>query len=47
MLRTIRRSKYCRTKGNSRPETDRWHSDVTFREKPSYVTILQAIESAA
>ena len=30
--------------GDSRPETDRWHTDVTFREEPSCVTILQAME---
>lgn len=30
--------------GNSRPGTDRWHTDVTFRPQPSMVTILRAME---
>jgi alpha-ketoglutarate-dependent taurine dioxygenase len=27
--------------GNEAPETDRWHTDVTFRKKPNMVSILR------
>lgn len=33
-----------RHEGNVRPETDRWHTDVTFRERPSRVAILRAVK---
>lgn len=29
--------------GYEQPETDRWHTDVTFRERPSLVSILRAV----
>ena len=31
------------SEGYARPETDRWHTDVTFREKPNTVSILRCI----
>lgn len=30
--------------GYERPETDRWHTDVTFRQKPNMVSILRAVD---
>lgn len=27
--------------GNESPETDRWHTDVTFRKKPALVSVLR------
>jgi taurine dioxygenase len=30
--------------GKKSPDTDRWHADVTFREKPTAVSILRAVE---
>lgn len=30
--------------GCERPETDRWHADVTHRKSPSLVTVLRAVE---
>lgn len=30
--------------GDKRPETDRWHTDVTFRARPSCVAILRAVK---
>lgn len=33
--------------GRDNPETDRWHTDVTFRPEPTLVTLLQAKELPA
>lgn len=33
--------------GKKSPDTDRWHADVTFREKPTAVSILRAVEIPA
>lgn len=30
--------------GHDAPETDRWHADVTFRERPSLVTVLRSVK---
>ncbi len=30
--------------GKKSPDTDRWHADCTFREKPNAVSILRAVE---
>ncbi|VTU38402.1 Alpha-ketoglutarate-dependent taurine dioxygenase [Variovorax sp. PBL-E5] len=30
--------------GRKSPDTDRWHADCTFREKPNAVSILRAVE---
>lgn len=30
--------------GNESPETDRWHTDVTFRKKPSLICVLRITE---
>lgn len=33
--------------GNKSPDTDRWHTDCTFREKPNAVSILRAVDIPA
>ena len=30
--------------GNSNPDTDRWHHDVTFRRRPSLISILRGVD---
>lgn len=30
--------------GSRSPDTDRWHADVTFRERPTAVTVLRAVD---
>ncbi|MGD9946787.1 MAG: TauD/TfdA dioxygenase family protein [Burkholderiaceae bacterium] len=30
--------------GSKSPDTDRWHADVTFRERPTAVTLLRAVD---
>ncbi|MCZ4316199.1 TauD/TfdA family dioxygenase [Comamonadaceae bacterium G21597-S1] len=34
-------------RGYERPETDRWHADVTFRKRPTLVNILRLVEVPA
>lgn len=33
--------------GKKSPDTDRWHADVTFREKPTAVSVLRAVDIPA